>query len=67
MGYKLKKNVEAFEMVDGPLTGRKFKAGEVYDSIPPQYAGRFDAIEPDKPEKSKVAESGQPTKDEVKK
>jgi len=63
MKYKLKSNVEAFEMVDGPMTGRKFKAGEVYDSIPPQYSSRFDVIDP--PEKSKAAEPA-PKKDEVK-
>ena len=44
MPYKLKANVENFEVVDGPLAGRKFRGGEVYQEVPPQDAGRFEEI-----------------------
>ena len=40
--YKLKPSSPEFEVVDGPLAGRKFKRGEVYAEVPPQYADRFD-------------------------
>lgn len=44
MPYKLKANVENFEVVDGPFADRKFTAGEVYQEIPPQDAWRFEEI-----------------------
>jgi hypothetical protein len=39
--YKLKPNVAEFEMVDGPFTGRKYRHGEQYREVPPQYEGKF--------------------------
>ncbi len=39
--YTLKPNVPDFEVVDGPMAGRKFEAGKVYKEIPPQEAHKF--------------------------
>lgn len=40
--YKLKPNVPDFEVVDGPLAGRKYKAGQVYAEIPAKESHKFD-------------------------
>lgn len=40
--YKLKANSPAFEIVDGPLAGRKYLEGQVYAEIPPGYEHRFE-------------------------
>jgi len=45
MAYKLKKNEPAFEVVDGPLAGRKFEHGRVYDEVPKNEASRFEKLE----------------------
>ena len=34
MRYQLKQTSPEFDVVDGPLSGRKFKHGEVYEEIP---------------------------------
>ena len=44
MEYRLKENVENFTVTDGPLAGRKFEQGRLYDDIPPDEAHRFDGI-----------------------
>lgn len=46
MPYRLKPNVENFEVVDGPFAQRKFISGEIYAEIPPNEAGKFDEIKP---------------------
>lgn len=49
MKYKLKQKFEAFEVVDGPLDGRKFEHGRVYEEIPPQEKHKFEEVKPVKP------------------
>uniref|UniRef100_A0A6M3J6U8 Uncharacterized protein n=1 Tax=viral metagenome TaxID=1070528 RepID=A0A6M3J6U8_9ZZZZ len=46
MKYKLKRGCPPFEVVDGPMAGRKYARGAVYEEkeIPPQYRGRFEEI-----------------------
>ncbi|OPY74716.1 MAG: hypothetical protein A4E64_02138 [Syntrophorhabdus sp. PtaU1.Bin058] len=44
MQYRLKSNEAPFEVVDGPMAGRKFSAGETYTEVPPQEAHRFEEI-----------------------
>ena len=44
MRYKLKENAADFEMVDGQFAGRKYKAGEIYDEIPPGEKDRFEKV-----------------------
>lgn len=46
MPYILKKGVEAFEVVDGPLAGRKFVPGKTYAEIPPQEKAKFKSVAP---------------------
>ncbi|MFA6290229.1 MAG: hypothetical protein WC637_00530 [Victivallales bacterium] len=42
--YKLKKNVADFVVVDGVFAGRNYKAGQLYDQIPPQEAKKFETV-----------------------
>ncbi len=59
MSYKLKKNQEKFEMVDGLHKGKVFEHGLSYDEIPKGLKDRFDEVKPDPPpekEKKKPAE-----------
>ena len=42
--YKLKEGQEAFEMVDGPMAGQKFKPGFHYEEIPDRYKDRFQKV-----------------------
>lgn len=44
--YRLKKGMESFQVVDGPMAGRKFLKGEVYTEIPPGEVRKFDEIKP---------------------
>ena len=39
--YQLKPGVPAFEVVDGPFAGRKFKAGVLYNEVPPEESPKF--------------------------
>lgn len=48
--YQLKANQSDFEVVDGPLAGRKFQAGQVYTEIPEVDQGRFEKIQSNQPE-----------------
>lgn len=41
---KLKKGQEAFVIVDGPDTGRKFEPGVEYDAAPKGYESRFEKV-----------------------
>jgi hypothetical protein len=42
--YRLKKNIEAFRVVDGPFAGRRYKHGEVYTELPPRESHKFDPV-----------------------
>lgn len=53
--YRLKKGVEAFEMVDGPLAGRKYEKGKGYLAIPDELKNRFELIAKPKPAAKKAA------------
>lgn len=44
--YQLKKGVESFEVVDGPMAGRKFFRGQTYKEIPPGEEKKFEKIQP---------------------
>jgi hypothetical protein len=44
MAYRLKRNEPAFEVVDGPLAGRKFEHGKIYLEIPGSEAHRFEDL-----------------------
>lgn len=46
MKYKLKKGIEAFQVVDGPFAGRSYAQGKMYDEIPPREKQKFEIIEP---------------------
>jgi len=41
---KLKKNQEAFTVVDGPDAGRTFERGVEYDHVPKGYESRFEKV-----------------------
>ncbi len=62
--YRLKKNVENFDVVDGPLTGRKFRAGMVYDEIPPQDAGKFEEIKDEVTPQTRKGTAGSASKED---
>ena len=42
--FRLKKGQPEFEVVDGPMTGRKFLRGVDYAEVPPGEKRRFDEI-----------------------
>ena len=42
--YKLKRGVQAFDVVDGPFAGRKFVPGKEYAEVPPQEKHKFDIV-----------------------
>ncbi|MBN1830291.1 MAG: hypothetical protein JW884_14255 [Deltaproteobacteria bacterium] len=44
MKYRLKKNQESIQIVDGPYAGRKYRKGELYDDVPPGEAYRFEKV-----------------------
>lgn len=41
MPYILKKGIEAFDVVDGPFAGKKYKLGVEYQEVPSQEAHKF--------------------------
>lgn len=47
--WKLKQTHHAFEMVDGPMTGRTFTHGIEYAEIPIRYSGSFELATPASP------------------
>lgn len=55
--YQLKPGQESFEVVDGPMAGRRFVAGKRYAEIPPLEAGRFEKIKQAAPAKAKAKET----------
>ena len=46
MAYKLKQNVEAFTVVDGPFAKQSYKHGVEYNEVPPQEKRRFEKVKP---------------------
>jgi len=42
--YRLKRNVPDITMVDGPFENKTFRAGEVYQEVPPAYGHYFEKI-----------------------
>ena len=44
--FKLKKNVADFVVVDGPSAGKRYRAGEVYAEVPPEYKNKFEPARP---------------------
>jgi hypothetical protein len=42
--YQLKKNVQSFTMVEGPLGRKTFSPGETYDQIPPGLESKFETV-----------------------
>ena len=56
--FRVKENQPAFEVVEGPLAGRKFMHGRAYAEIPPGYRARFEAVA----EKAPAETGGKQTK-----
>lgn len=52
MPYQLKPGQEAFEVVDGPMAGRCFAPGKIYNQIPKSEARRFAKVTETEPEAS---------------
>jgi len=52
--FELKKGEPAFEIVDGPMTGRSFQPGQKYKEIPDNYKDRFAKVKSPVPSKSKT-------------
>jgi hypothetical protein len=42
--YKLKAGSENFQIVDGPDAGKEFRQGKIYETVPPEYADKFELI-----------------------
>lgn len=49
--YRLKPGAESFDVVDGPLAGRRYRKSETYTEIPPSEKHRFEPVKPAKTEK----------------
>jgi hypothetical protein len=45
--YKLKKDVENFDVVDGAFAGRKFVRDKAYGEVPPEEKRKFEEIKPE--------------------
>lgn len=65
MPYKLKANVENFEVVDGPFAGRNFVGGQIYEEIPPGEERRFEPATPGNSQAKAAKKSSENTKPEV--
>lgn len=42
--YVLRKNMPDMEIVDGPCAGRKYRAAEAYDEVPPGEEAKFERV-----------------------
>ncbi len=49
MAFILKKEIQAFAVVDGPFAGCNFMPGKEYSRIPPQEAHKFEEIKAAQP------------------
>lgn len=47
--FILKKGVQGFTVIDGPMAGRSYQSGVAYEEIPPQESAKFENIEDAKP------------------
>ena len=56
MGYRLKKNVEAFTVVDGPFEKKQYKPDVEYEEVPPHEKHKFEKV------KKKPAKEDKPVK-----
>ncbi len=54
--YRLKNNVPDFVVVDGKFAGRKFKSGEVYETIPEEEKNKFEVIKTQSPPKKNAGD-----------
>ena len=61
--YKLKKNMENFQVVDGPLAGRKYVRGKEYSEVPAEERHRFEKKEKLKDTSSKIQAQSSKIKD----
>lgn len=59
--YKLKKGQESFTPVEGPMAGREFAPGRIYEEIPPGTEGRFEKIQP-QPTPAQEPEAARPAR-----
>lgn len=59
MRYRLKKGVEAFQIVDGPFAGRKYERGKTYKEVPPREHHRFEEAGPEAAEGTLKTEDSQ--------
>ena len=50
--YRLKEDCPAFEAVDGPLAGKKFKHGKNYSEVPEGDKARFEIVKESKKAKT---------------
>jgi len=60
MSYRLKKNVQSFTVVDGPLAKRTYRQGMVYEEIPANEAAKFEKVKPAETD-SAAAKTGRKT------
>jgi hypothetical protein len=58
--YQLKKGVQGFTVIDGPMAGKSFKSGMSYKEIPPQEAARFTEV---KEQEAPINVEGKPKKE----
>lgn len=65
--YRLKKNVPAFEVVDGKYAGRKYAHGQVYEDIPPEEAKKFETVQAQKKAAWKAPDPAAPEAETLKK
>ena len=66
--YELKKNKEAFTMVEGPFKNKRFEPGKSYDAIPECMSGSFvqagaPSVRPEPVEPAKEAAKPEPVDD----
>ena len=47
--FKLKKNVENFDVVDGPFAGKSYVRGKVYKTVPDNERHKFEEVKPARP------------------
>lgn len=61
--YMLKKGVPPFEIVEGPMAGRRFVPGQSYAEIPDQEKDRFEKVKSAKPAASKAKDKQEVNED----
>jgi len=56
--FTLKKGAESFQVVDGPLAGKRYVRGKAYKQVPPEERAKFEEIKPPEAKDKKAAPSG---------